>query len=157
MELGDAGGDLLALGGPHLVDAVHRLPHLVGWDVRPAVDDLSLGREEHGARPAAHVVPTVHIGTLVVVDADRHVAVVDDLDDLRDAVAGLVHHVAPVAPHRADREQHWFALVAGFGKCGVAPAAPLDLVRAVGPRREAELAHSGISSSSILFPNGSNT
>ena len=157
VELGDAGGDLLALGGPHLVDAIHRLPHLVGRDVRPAVDDLSLRREEDGARPAAHVVATVHVGTLVVVDADRHVAVVDDLDDLRDAVAGLVHHVAPVAPHRADREQHGFALLACLGERGVTPAAPFDLARAVGPRREAELAHSGISSSSILLPNGSNT
>ena len=156
-QLSDATGDLLAFGGPHLVDAVQRLPHLLGRDVRAAVDDLALRREEDGAGPAAHVVAAVHVGALVVVDAHRDVAVVDDLDDVGDAVAGLVHDVTPVAPHCADREQHGLVRLARLAERGITPRAPPDLVRTVGPRREAELAHSGISSSSILLPNGSNT
>ena len=156
-ELGDATGDLLAFGGPHFVNAVQRLPHRLRRDVGAAVDDLAFRREEDGAGPAAHVVAAVHVGPLVVVDAHRDVAVVDDVDDVGGAVAGLVHDVTPVTPHRADREQHRLVLLTRLAERGVTPRAPLDLVRAVGPRREAEFAHSGISSSSILLPNGSNT
>jgi len=86
-ELGDAAGDLLAFGGPHLIDAVQRLPHRLRRDVGAAVDDLALRREEDGAGPTAHVVAAVHVGPLVVVDAHGDVAVVDDVDDVGGAVS----------------------------------------------------------------------
>src|SRR3989442_7421638 len=59
-QLRDTGGDLLAFGGPHLIDAVQRLPHRLRRDVGAAVDDLALRREEDGAGPAAHVVAAAY-------------------------------------------------------------------------------------------------
>ena len=139
-HLGDPLGDVAALVAPDVGDLVEVGAHRLGWDVGAPVDDLAVGREERRRRPAAHVVAAVHVGALVVVDADRHVAVVDELDDLGVAVARLVHDVAPVAPDRADREQHWLVRDLRLLERALAPRPPRDLRRAVRARREVELA-----------------
>src|SRR5207247_11128536 len=96
------------------------------------------------------------VGPVVVVEADRHIARVDQPDDFGIAVARLVHDMAPVAPHSADRAEHRLVGDLRFLERLLAPRPPSDLGRAVRARRETET-HSGISSNSILLPNGSNT
>src|SRR5467141_5982 len=117
------------------------------------MDDLAIGRKKCRRRPAAKVVATVHVRTFVVVDADRHIPLVDQTDHLRIAVARLVHHVTPVAPDRADREENGLIRDLRFLECLLAPRSPSDLRGAVRAWREPKR-HS-ISSSSILLPNGS--
>jgi len=155
-KLGDAVRELRPLRRPEIGDRPEVRPHGIGRHVRPAVHDLTVGRQERGRGPAAHVVATVHVGALIVVDADRHVAFVDKADDLGVAVARLVHHVAPVTPDGADREEHGLVGDLRLLESLLAPRSPSDLGRAIWARRKAE-AHSGISSSSILLPNGSIT
>src|SRR5438067_2645863 len=90
--VGDPALEVLALLAPHLGHRETGLVHLLWRDVRRAVEDLAGRREEHRRRPATHVVAAVNVGPFVVVDADRHEALVDLLDDLARAVAGLIHH-----------------------------------------------------------------
>ncbi len=155
-QLGDALREIRSLRRPEIGDLREIRPHGVGRDVRAAVNYLPIGRQEGGRRPAAHVVAPVHVGPLVVVDADRDIALVDQPDDFGIAVARLVHDVAPVAPHSADREEHRLVGDLRFLERLLAPRPPSDLGRAVRARRETE-GHSGISSNSILLPNGSIT
>ncbi len=72
----------------------------------------AVGRGETGERPPARaeclrrlLVVIIDIGTLIGVYLDRHELAVDQVRDLRVGIRGLVHHVAPVAPYRADIEQ----------------------------------------------------
>ena len=127
----DASLDVVALESPEIRDGDDRAVHRLGVEVRPAVHDLAVGRQERGRGPAAHVVAAVDVGALVVVDADRDVAVVDLADDVGIAVARLVHHVAPVAPHRRDPEKDRDVAFARFGERPITPLAPADLARAV--------------------------
>src|SRR4030081_1149774 len=119
------------------------------------MDDLAIGRQERRRRPATQVVAAVHVRTFVVVDADRHIPLVDQTDHFGIAVTCLVHHVTPVAPDRADREENGLVCDLRFLECLLAPRSPSDLRGAVRARRESKC-HS-ISSSSILLPNGSKT
>ena len=120
------------------VDLGEDVEHLVRWDVRDAGHDLAVGGEERRGRPAAHVVTGVDVRALVVVDADRHEALVDQPDHLAVGVRRLVHHVAPVAPDGGDAEQHWLLFLPrpleGLG----APLVPGDLGGAVRARGEVE-------------------
>lgn len=128
-----------AVGGEELLDALQRLEHLLGREIRGAGDNVPVGREEGRGRPAAHVVPAVHVGAPVVVDANGQVIPVDDGYDLLVGVARLVHDVAPVAPDRREREQDGAPETVSLGEGSLAPRAPLDLVGAVGAWREAEV------------------
>src|SRR5438309_12008318 len=119
------------------------------------MNDLAIGRKERRRRPATKVVPAVHVRTFVVVDADRHIPLIDQTDHLGIAVARLVHHVTPVAPDRADREENGLICDLRFLECLLAPRSPSDLRGAVRAWRETK--RHPISSSSILLPKGSNT
>ena len=122
-----------------LAYALQRLQHLVDRDVGGPADDVSAGGQKGRRRPAAHVVAAVHVGVAVVVHADGDEVLVDDGDDARVGVAGLVHDVAPVAPHGGEREEDGAPEPASFRERGLAPGAPRDLARPVGTRGEAEL------------------
>ena len=155
-QLGDALRQLRSLRRPEIGDLREIRPHGIGRYVGAAVNDLPIGCEERRRRPAAHVVAAIHVGPLVVVHADRDVALVDQPDDFGIAVARFIHDVAPVAPHRADREEDRLVRDLRLLKRFLTPRSPADLGGAVRAWRETE-AHWGISSSSILLPNGSNT
>src|SRR2546428_12335721 len=81
----------------------------------------------------------VDVGPDVVVDSDGHVLVLDQVDDARVRVGGLVHDVAPVAPHRGDGQQDGPVGPPSLCKCRLRPRAPADLGGAIGARREMEL------------------
>ena len=71
----------LCLVGPVVIrDAQERARHLVGRHVCGAGEDVARRRQECGAGPAAHVVALVDIRPDVVVDADRHVFAIDEID-----------------------------------------------------------------------------
>ena len=67
-------------------------------------------RRETGQRPSAGagqlrrriLIVLVEVGTLVGIDLHRHEETVQSRRNFRISVRRLVHHVAPVAPHRAD-------------------------------------------------------
>ena len=85
----------------------------VGREVGPAVEHLAVGRQEGRERPAAlagdrlhrPLVARVDVGPLVAVDLDADEMSLRILGELGVLVGLAVHHVAPVAPHRADIEQ----------------------------------------------------
>ncbi len=120
-------------------DAPERAGHLLGWQVRGAREDVARRGEERGRRPAAHVVALVDVRPDVVVDADRHVLVLDHVDDALVRVGGLVHDVTPVAPHRGDGEKDRPVEDARLVERSLRPGAPADLACAVRPGREMEL------------------
>ena len=142
LHLAQARLELGALVLPEIGDLLHVAAHRVRRHVRRAVEDLAARGEEGGRGPAAHVVATVHVRALVVVHTDRDVPLVDPADHLTVAVRGLVHDVAPVAPDRADRQEHGLVRGLRLTERGVAPRAPGDLVRAIRTRREMWPAHS---------------
>ena len=116
-QLARLGQQLLAPVAPRLVDRLQQpgepgqaVPVLLGV-VRPAVERLPLGGEEHRHRPSAPAghrlhrrhVDGVDVGPLLPVDLDVHEQPVHDLGRRRILERLVGHHVAPVAgrvPHR---------------------------------------------------------
>ncbi len=120
-------------------ELVEHLAELVGRDVGHAGQHLAVGGEEGGGGPAAHVVASVDVGPLVVIDADGDEPLVDELDDLLVRVGRLVHHMAPVAPDGGDAQEDGLVLLLRLLERLRPPRPPADLVGAVGPGREVEL------------------
>ena len=115
---------------------------LVGREVRPAEEDLAVGREERRERPAAlaaqrlhrALVARVHVRPFVAVDLDAHEVPIEDLGDTRVLIGLAIHDVTPVAPHRADIQQDRLLLDARSRERVVAPGQPVD--RLMGGRLE---------------------
>ena len=133
-------GDLGLVGVEERLHSREALEHLLRRHVGAAGEYVPARRQERRGRPAAHVVAAIHVGVAVVVHADGDEVLVDRRDDPRVRVAGLVHHVAPVAPHGGEGEEDRAPEPASLREGGLAPRAPLDLGGAVGPRGEPELA-----------------
>src|SRR5690348_8513325 len=116
---------LLAIGfGEHGENAPEsRPPIMVLWrEVSSAEKWPAVGSEKCGQRPAALsadclngcLVSAVHVGTLVAIDLYSDEVVIDELGDRGILVRLAIHHMAPVAPHRTDVEQHKLVLALRF-------------------------------------------
>jgi hypothetical protein len=94
------------------------------------------GRQRPAALPAdgrdRGLVARIHIGPLVAIDLYGHKMLVDERRNFRILVRFAVHHVAPVAPYRADVEQDGLVFGLGAGKGCFAPRVPLHRLM---PRR----------------------
>ena len=110
----------------------------VGREVGAAVEHLAHRREKRGQGPATlpgerlhrALVARVDVGPLVAVHLDADEVLVQELRQRRILVRLAVHDVAPVAPDRADVEQHRTILRPGGGEGLVAPGEPVNgLVR----------------------------
>jgi len=118
-------------------DAVESRPAIrivVGWEVGAAEKDLAVRCQERRERPASlaaerlnrALVPRVHVGPLVPIHLDAHEIAIQHVGDRGVLVRLTVHHVAPVAPHRADVEQDRFFLVSRTLERRIAPRHPVD-------------------------------
>ena len=99
---------------------------LVHREVCPARDGLAFRIEDREGRPAAHVVPLVDIGTLVLVHADRNVLLLDDLDHGRIREDFAVHRAAPGTPGGDNGEQDRPVLLLCQVERPVFPRHPFD-------------------------------
>src|SRR6185437_551394 len=86
-------------------------------------------RERPAALPAhglyGCLITAVHIRTLVAIHLHGDEVIVDQLGDRKILVRLAVHHMAPVAPHRADVEQHRLVRALRFFEGISAPFVPL--------------------------------
>src|SRR5947208_4684102 len=107
---------------------------LLGREIRASEEHLALGSQERRERPASlsgdgldgALIAGVHVWALVAVHLHADELTVQDLGDGRILVRLAVHHVAPVAPHGADVEQHRLVLGARGREGLFAPRAPVD-------------------------------
>src|SRR5215831_1416604 len=111
---------------------------VVGGEVCPSEERLTVRGEEGGEGPAAlsgdgadgGLIAGVDVGALVAVNLYGDVELVDEGGDFGVLVALPVDHVAPVAPNRADVEEDRLLLRPGLVEGGFAPFVPVDwLVR----------------------------
>src|SRR6185312_2116380 len=95
--------------------------HVMRREVSTAIKRASIGREEAGQGPAALSSDGLHRNLIAAVDVEALVAInlngdetlVDDVRSLGIFVRLAIHHMAPMAPHRADVEQDRFVLPLG--------------------------------------------
>ena len=106
--------------------------------VRPAEKRLSVRHQKPRQRPAAlpgnradrRLITSVHIRTFIAIYFHRNKIFIDDFCDDRVLVTLAVNHVAPVAPHRADVEQHRLVFLPRLRKRFFTPFVPINrLVR----------------------------
>src|SRR5262249_35608549 len=106
---------------------------ILGREISTAKEWPSVRSKESRERPAslsAHrlygrLVTAIHIGTLVAIDFDRNVVVVNEFRDPRIFVGLAIHHMAPMAPHRTYIKQHRLVLALRFVECIGAPLVPV--------------------------------
>src|SRR6185437_4601016 len=80
------------------------------WKICSTKEWLALWSQNDGQWPAAltahrlhsRLISRVHIEALIAIDLDCNKVIVNDLGNLRVFVGFAIHHVAPMAPHRAD-------------------------------------------------------
>jgi len=107
---------------------------IVGRKICAAVKRLAMGSEKRGERPTAlaadglhrNLIAAVNVGTLVAIHLHCDEVLVHDGGNFRIVVGLAVHHMAPVAPHGANVEEHGFVLALRRGERFVAPLLPLD-------------------------------
>ena len=138
-----AGRRLQSLIPPLLPDLGHRQQYpldagppvaIVARNIRAAKVRPAIGCKKRGERPPAltgncrdrGLVTRVHVGPLVAIHLHRNKVLVDELCYFRVFVGFAVHHVAPVAPHRANVQQDGFVFGLGTGKRRLAPWMPVD-------------------------------
>jgi len=137
-----AGGRLLSIFTAAAPDLGHRLEHarkagppvtVLRRKIAPAVVGAPIGSEESREWPSPlpadrrnrRLVARVHVGALVAVHLHGHKLPVDERRDLFIFIRLAVHHMAPVAPHRPDVEQHRLVFSLGAGKGLLAPGVPV--------------------------------
>ena len=106
---------------------------VLGWEVGAAEEDLAVRREEcrewpadlPGQRLDGTLIAGIHVGPLVAVHLDADEVAVQDLRHLRILVRLAVHHMAPVAPHRADVEEDRLLFGPRLGERRLAPGTPV--------------------------------
>ena len=106
---------------------------IVRREVCAAVKRLAFGSKKRRERPATltadgldrGLITAVHVRTLVAVHFDGDEMFIDDGGDLRRFIRFAVHHMAPVAPHRANVQQDRFIFLLGFFKSVRPPLLPL--------------------------------
>src|SRR5882762_947631 len=109
-------------------------PLILRRKIGAAVERLSLRCEEGSQRPPTLsadgadgcLVTAVDVRPLVAVHLHRNEIFVHDLRDFRVVIRLAIHHVAPVAPHRADIEQHRLVLALCRGKGCLTPLLPAN-------------------------------
>jgi len=107
---------------------------VIGGKVSASVKRLAIGSEEGRERPPPlpgqgadrGLITAVDIGAFVAIHLYGDETLVNDLGYFRIVVGLAVHHVAPMAPHRADVEQHGLVLALSQSKCLFTPFTPLD-------------------------------
>jgi hypothetical protein len=132
-----------------LARALEQLQEPVARQVGGAEERLPVGGEQHGHRPAAAAVHRLHrlhvdevdVRSLLAVDLDAHVVLVEDARHLLVLERLALHHVAPVTGGVADREQDRLALAPRALERLVAPRVPVDRVVGVLEQVRAGLAH----------------
>ncbi len=105
---------------------------LDGREVGPAKKGFPVRSQKRRQRPTAlaaergdgQLITGIHVRTLIAIHLDGDEIAVDHRGDARIFIALAVHHVAPMAPHRADVQQDGAVLFAGAGKGRLAPAVP---------------------------------
>ena len=135
------GGDLLAVLAvgardleQHGAEPRTAVVIVLGRKVGAAEEHLAVRCQERREGPTAlagerldgALVTGVDVGTLVAVHFDADELAVQDLRDPLVFVRFSVHHVAPVAPHRADVEQDRLVLGARPLERRLAPGEPVD-------------------------------
>src|SRR6185437_4707799 len=101
--------------------------------VRSAEVRLALRRQKRRQRPSSlsadrghsRLITRIHIRPLIPIHLHRDEVVVQHRRGLIVLIALAVHHMAPVAPHRADIQQHRLVLAPGLLKGLRAPLMPL--------------------------------
>ncbi len=129
---------------------------VVARKIRPAKVGPAIGSEKRRERPSAlpadgrnrGLVARVHVGPLVAIDFHGDKVLVDDASHLRVFVGFAVHHMAPVAPHRANVQQDGLVFSLGAGKRSLAPRVPLHRLMA----RRAQVGRGGVSPVDWLAP-----
>ena len=144
--LRDAGGrgeQALAVGVPRVAQRLKQAAEagpavaVLGREVGAGEERVTVGRHEHGHRPAALAghrlrcrhVDAVDVGALLAVDLDADVALVHEPGDARVLERLVRHDVAPVARAVADGEQDRAVLGARALERLVAPRVPVHGVR----------------------------
>ena len=130
---------LVATRPPGVGDRVEDLQQLGLREVGAAEERLPLRRHQHRHRPPALAgqrlggghVDRVDVGTLLAVDLDRDVPVVEDPGHLGVLERLVGHDVAPVARGVPDREEHGDVAPGGLRERLRLPLPPVDRVVAV--------------------------
>ncbi len=126
---------LVAALAPHLRHGQQHAPDprppvaVVARNIRAAKVRPPVGRQKRRQRPSAlpadrrhrRLVARIHVGPLVAIHLHGHKKLVDHRRDFRIFVRLAIHHVAPVAPHRADVEQDGFVFGLRARKRRLAP------------------------------------
>ena len=107
---------------------------VIAGKIGSAEERLAVGGEHRGQGPSilpadgGHrgLVAGVHIRPLVPVHLHRDKVLVDHRGQFGILVAFAIHHMAPVAPHRADIQQDRLVLAGGVGKSLGPPLMPPD-------------------------------
>src|SRR5579863_4098341 len=102
--------------------------------ISAAIKRLAIGREKRRERPSAlpadrlhrRLVANVDVRTLVAVHLHRDEVLIHDRGNFRIVIRLAVHHMAPVAPHRANIEQHGLVLALRRSESFRAPLSPLN-------------------------------
>ena len=107
---------------------------IVGRKIGAAIKGFAVRKQEAGQRPTAlpgkgadgGLVARVDIRALVAIDFHGDEMLIDNLGDFGALVAFAVDHMAPMAPHRADIQEHGLVFSLGARKGGIAPFIPSD-------------------------------
>src|SRR5580700_364113 len=107
---------------------------IVRRKIRPTVKRLAIRSEKRSERPSAlpadrahrSLVPAVNIRTLVAIHFHRNEIVIHNRGYFGIVIRLAVHHMAPVAPYRANVEQHRLVLPPRRRKRLLAPLMPLN-------------------------------
>ncbi len=121
-------------------------------EIRAAPERLTLGRQEHGQRPAAVLaqvmqrrhVDLVDVGALLAVDFDVDEELVHHLRGGRVLEALVRHHVAPMAGGVADRQQDRLVTALGLRQRLGSPRPPVHRVVLVLQEIRARLASEAV-------------
>ena len=103
-------------------------------EIGAAVERLAIGQQKSregpaplaGKRADRRLIARIDIRTLVAIDFYGDKMLVDDPGDFRIFVAFAVDDVAPVAPHRANIQEHRLVFGLRESESGVAPLMPVD-------------------------------
>ncbi len=102
--------------------------HALRLDIATELGDLiAIGPEDDGRRPAPIAIAAGEVGVGVLIGTNRNVFGSQKFVDLLVRVGGFFHHVAPVAPHGFEIEDHEAFLCRRLSEDVLMPFAPLGV------------------------------